>query len=349
MSEPVEHAEIERIGADATRRIEAAEEPRALEALRIELLGRKGVVKRLMGRIKELAPAARGAYGKAVNDLKRTIEGAIAARKEALARAAEQARLSAFFDVTLPGRAPAIGSLHPLTRMTEELLEVFARLGFERAHGPEVERPFFNFEALNIPADHPARDPSENVFLEAGAEGEPLLLRSQTSTVQIRVMTARKPPLRVVAPGRVFRPDTVDATHHFQFHQIEGLAVEQGLSFADLKSVLLMFARELFGAEQRVRLRPSFFPFTEPSAELDFLCWRCHGEGCALCKQTGWIELGGCGMVDPNVLEAVGIDPERYTGYAFGMGIERLAMLRYGIRDLRLFTENDVRFLEQLA
>jgi phenylalanyl-tRNA synthetase alpha chain len=337
------------VGAEARERIDSAPDADALEALRIEYLGRKGLLKGLMGRIKDIPPQERGAYGQGVNALKRTLEEALGERKEGLAREAEEARAARFFDVTLPGKRPAVGSLHPLTRITEELLDVFARLGFELARGPEVEVPFFNFEALNIPAEHPARDDAENFFLEAQAGSDPLLLRSQTSTVQIRVMSGRTPPLRVVAPGKVFRPDTVDATHHFQFHQIEGLAVEEGLSFADLKSVLLMFAKDLFGEDQRVRLRPSFFPFTEPSAELDFLCWRCYGDGCPLCKQTGWIELGGCGMVDPNVLQAVGIDPERYTGYAFGMGIERLAMLKYGIKDLRLFTENDVRFLEQLA
>ncbi|RME72291.1 MAG: phenylalanine--tRNA ligase subunit alpha [Planctomycetota bacterium] len=341
--------DLQAIETEACARIEAAEDEAALEKLRIAYLGRKGEIKRLMARIRSLDPSERAAYGQGVNALKRAVEQAIAARRQALQREAQARRAAGFFDVTLPGRPPAIGSLHPLTQLTEQLLEVFGRLGFERARGPEVEQPWFNFDALNIPAEHPARDPAENFFLETPDGAEPLLLRSQTSTVQIRVMKDRKPPLRIVAPGRVFRPDTVDATHHFQFHQIEGLAVEQGLSFVDLKSVLLLFARALFGPEQRVRLRPSFFPFTEPSAELDFLCWRCHGTGCALCKQTGWIELGGCGMVDPNVLEAVGIDAERYTGYAFGMGIERLAMLRYGIGDLRLFTENDVRFLEQLG
>ncbi len=332
--------------------IDAAPDEAALERLRVRWFGRKGLLKELMARIPGLPAAERGAYGKRVNDLKQEVEARLAARQEAL-RARPPARRG-HFDVTLPGTPVGRGSLHPLTQVTAELLEVFGKLGFRVARGPEVERPFFNFDALNIPPDHPARDPSDNFFLEAAATGrdgapEPLLLRSQTSTIQIRTMVAERPPLRVVAPGKVFRPDEVDATHHFQFHQIEGLAVEEGLSFADLKTVLLLFAKEMFGPDQAVRLRPSFFPFTEPSAEVDFLCWACRGGGCAMCKRSGWVELGGCGMVDPNVFAAVGIDPERWTGYAFGFGIERLAMLRFGVRDIRLFTENDVRFLEQLG
>jgi phenylalanyl-tRNA synthetase alpha chain len=276
--------------------------------------------------------------------------------QDALARvrAAPEAQRG-LFDVTLPGARPERGSLHPLTLVTDELLHVFGKLGFRLASGPEVEVPFFNFEALNIPPDHPARDPSENFFLEERARGEgagddvPLLMRSQTSTIQIRTLVREKPPLRIVGPGKCFRPDEVDATHMFQFSQIEGLAVDEGLSFADLKTVLVLFAREMFGADQEVRLRPSFFPFTEPSAEFDFRCWICHGKGCPTCKRTGWIELGGCGMVDPNVFAAVGLDPERWTGFAFGFGIDRTAMLRFGIHDVRLFTDNDVRFLEQFG
>jgi phenylalanyl-tRNA synthetase alpha chain len=330
--------------------IDAAPDRAALERLRVKYLGRKGILKDLMARIPALAPAERGAYGKRVNDLKAEIEARIAAREEALRARPPEKR--GFFDYTLPGTRPLRGSLHPLTQVTEELLEIFARLGFRLARGPEVEVPFFNFEALNIPEDHPARDPSENFFLEETAISksgapEPLLLRSQTSTIQIRHMLREKPPLRIVGPGKVFRPDEVDATHHFQFHQIEGLAVDEGLSFADLKTILLLFAKEMFGPDQAVRLRPWTFPFTEPSAEVEFRCWICGGRGCTSCKGSGWIELGGCGMVDPNVFLAVGIDNERWTGFAFGLGIERLAMLRYGIRDIRLFTENDVRFLEQ--
>jgi phenylalanyl-tRNA synthetase alpha chain len=340
----------------AAAEVDAAADEPALEALRVKYLGRSGLFKTLMDRLKTLPPAEKGPFGKRVNDAKRDLEARIAARQEALKAQPEPKR--GFFDYTLPGARPPRGSLHPLTIVTEELLHVFGRLGFRTARGPEVERPFYNFEALNIPADHPARDPSENFFLveaarrEGGDGGEePLLLRSQTSTIQIRAMNraveANELPLRVVGPGRVFRPDEVDATHHFQFSQIEGLAIDEALSFADLKTVLLLFAKDMFGADQKVRLRPSFFPFTEPSAEFDFLCWVCHGKGCATCKRSGWVELGGCGMVDPNVFDAVGIDKERWTGFAFGFGIERLAMIRFGIDDVRRLTENDVRFLEQ--
>jgi len=351
---------------DAVSEIEVAPDEEALEQLRVRYLGRSGVLRALIGKIAELPASGRAAAGKRLNEIKVSLESKIESRRAVL-RAKPPPR--AFFDVTLPGVPIGRGSLHPLTLVTEELLAVFGKLGFRLARGPEVETEFYNFEALNIPRDHPARDREENFFLveridpararvrtegpmagfSRAPEADSLLLRSQTSTVQIRVLTRERPPVRVVAPGRVFRPDTVDATHHFQFHQIEGLAVDEGISFADLKTVLVLFAKELFGERQQVRLRPSFFPFTEPSGEVDFLCWFCGGSGCPTCKQAGWIEMGGCGMVDPNVFEAVGVDPERYTGFAFGIGIERLAMLKYGVRDMRLFTENDVRFLEQLG
>jgi phenylalanyl-tRNA synthetase alpha chain len=340
--------------AGAAAEIDAASDEAALEQLRVKYLGRNGLFKALMERLRALPPAEKGPFGKRVNDAKRDVEARIEARRRALQ--AEPEKRQGFFDWTLPGVRPPRGSLHPLTAVTEELLEVFGKLGFRTATGPEVERPFYNFEALNIPPDHPARDPAENFFLvetartEAGGE-EPLLLRSQTSTIQIHAMQRAVSegglPLRVVGPGKVFRPDEVDATHHFQFSQIEGLAIDEHLSFADLKTVLVLFARTMFGPEQEVRLRPSFFPFTEPSAEFDFRCWVCRGKGCPTCKRTGWVELGGCGMVDPHVFDAVGIDNERWTGFAFGFGIDRLAMLRFGIRDIRLLTENDVRFLAQ--
>jgi len=346
--------DLESTEREALSALEAAPSLDALEELRVRILGRKGVVKGLVDRIKDLPAAERGAYGQAVNRLKGAIESAHRSRLEALKLQGEEPQ--GFFDVTLPGVPPVRGSLHPLARVTAEILETFGKLGFRVARGPEVERPFYNFDALNIAPEHPARDPAENFYLEetaaaaaagGGGEREPLLLRSQTSTIQIRVLMSQPPPLRVVAPGKVFRPDTVDATHHFQFHQVEGLAVDEGLSFSDLKTCLLLFAKDMFGEDARVRLRPWTFPFTEPSAEMEFLCWVCHGKGCSLCKQMGWVELGGCGMVDPNVFEACGIDSEKYTGFAFGLGIERLTMLRYGIRDIRLFTDNDVRFLEQ--
>ncbi len=338
--------------ADAEREIAAAADEAALEGVRVKWLGRKGVFKDLVGKIPSLPPAERGPYGKDVNLAKQAVEGRIEARAAAL-RTAAPARRRGGFDPTLPGAPLRRGSLHPVTQVWDELVEVFGKLGFRLASGPEVERPFFNFEALNIPPDHPARDPSENFFLNetaraADGRDEPLLLRSQTSTIQIRALMSEKPPLRVIGPGRVYRPDTVDASHLFQFHQIEGLAVDEGLSFADLKTVLLLFFRNLFGESVDVRLRPSFFPFTEPSAEFDVRCWICGGKGCQTCKRTGWVELGGCGMVDPNVFRAVDIDPERWTGFAFGFGIDRVAMIRNGIRDVRHLVENDVRFLEQL-
>jgi phenylalanyl-tRNA synthetase alpha chain len=337
----------------AANEINAAEGEDQLEKLKSRYLGRKGMFKDLMSRIPTLPAAERGAYGSEVNLAKKTVEELIEQRAAVLRTAAPVKR--GFYDYTIPGVPLLRGSLHPTTQVWRELLHVFGKLGFRLADGPEVERPFYNFEALNIPADHPARDTSENFFLNETAKGkdgspEPLLLRSQTSTIQVRALTREKPPLRIVGPGRVYRPDTVDATHLFQFHQIEGLAVEEGITFADLKTTILLFAREMFGSDVDVRLRPSFFPFTEPSAEFDIRCWVCGGvKGCPTCKHSGWVELGGCGMVDPNVFASVGVDPERFSGFAFGMGIDRLAMIRYGIRDIRHTVENDVRFLEQLA
>ena len=343
--------DLQRILDEAGPEIAGASDDASLEQLRLRYLGRKGKFKDLMARIPTLAASDRALYGQGVNHTKAQVEAWLTARAEKLRSAAPLKK--GFFDHTLPGAPLERGSLHPITQVWHELLEVFGKLGFKLAEGPEVERPFFNFEALNIPADHPARDPSENFFLNETARGErgeePLLLRSQTSTIQVRALTREKPPLRIVGPGRVFRPDTVDATHLFQFHQIEGLAVDEGISFADLKTVLLLFAREMFGEKVDIRLRPSFFPFTEPSAEFDIKCWVCGGPGCPTCKRSGWVELGGCGMVDPNVFKAVGIDPERYTGFAFGFGIERLAAIKYALKDIRMLVENDVRFLDQLA
>jgi phenylalanyl-tRNA synthetase alpha chain len=336
---------------EAAAEFAAARDEAALEKVHAKYLGRKaGIVGDLLAQLKSVPKEQKQALGSRANQAKAAVEALDKAAEERV-RAAAPANRPAY-DVTLPGAPLERGSLHPITQVWQELLEVFGKLGFKLASGPEVERPFYNFEALNIPADHPARDASENFFLEQTARREPsgeepLLLRSQTSTIQVRALTRERPPLRVVGPGRVYRPDTVDATHLFQFHQIEGLCVDEGISFADLKTVLLLFAREMFGEKVDVRLRPSFFPFTEPSAEFDIKCWVCGGPGCATCKRSGWVELGGCGMVDPNVFAAVGIDPERYTGFAFGFGIDRLAMIRYQIKDVRLLVENDVRFLAQ--
>ncbi|MFW5798604.1 MAG: phenylalanine--tRNA ligase subunit alpha, partial [Planctomycetota bacterium] len=242
----------------------------------------------------------------------------------------------------LPGRRPEVGAVHLLNRATEEVVQVFRRMGFEVVAGPEIEDEFHNFSALNVPETHPAREISDNFYFDNGA-----LLRSQTSTVQIRHMEKTPPPVRMVAPGRVYRPETIDATHACMFHQVEGLAVDEGITFADLKHVLAEFAREFFGSGVKTRFRPHFFPFTEPSAEMDVSCSLCMGKGCPGCQQKGWIEVLGCGMVDPAVFEAVGYDPERVTGFAFGMGVERMTMQRYGVPDIRAFIENDVRFLQQ--
>jgi phenylalanyl-tRNA synthetase alpha chain len=335
-------SDIEEIGRQALAEIAGASGADVLEKIRVRYLGAKGVVKDLMGRLGALPKEAKPAFGQAVNDLKQAITVAIEAAKARTGSAGETQRSRE--DITLPGiRLPA-GALHPISIVRDEMITVMRSLGFEVVDGPEVEDERHNFDALNIPPHHPARAESDNFYL-----GDDHLLRSQTSTVQIRVMESREPPLRIIAPGRVYRPDTVDATHHYMFHQIEGLAVDKGLTMADLKSTLTLFFSGLFGQDVQVRLRPSFFPFTEPSAEVDVTCVLCGAKGCSTCKGKGWIEMGGCGMVDPNVFAAVGYDPEVYSGFAFGMGIERLAMRRFGIPDIRLLTENDVRFLRQFA
>jgi phenylalanyl-tRNA synthetase alpha chain len=332
--------EIRALLQKALDRIEAATDVSALEAVRVEWLGRKGGrITALMKSIPSLAAEQRARFGQAVNELKAAVTERLEARKAAL----EAGRPAGpRIDVTMPGRRPALGRLHPITRATREMVEIFGRLGFEVVEGPEVEDEWHNFVGLNIPPEHPARDPLDNYYLKDHA-----LLRTQTSTVQIRVMENRKPPVRIIAPGRVYRPDTVDAGHSNMFHQLEGLWVEKGVTFADLKGVLAMFARAFFGPQVRTRFQPSYFPFTEPSAEMYVSCLLCGGSGCPACKRTGWIEILGCGMVDPNVFQAVGYDPEEVTGFAFGMGIDRQAMLKYGIHDIRLLFENDVRFLRQ--
>ena len=333
-------ADVAALREDVLARIEAAADAEAIEAVRIEWLGRKaGRITALMKAIPSVPPAERAAYGQAVNELKNLATERLDARKALM----EQVRpRRPGVDVTMPGRKPALGRLHPISRATREMVEIFGRLGFEVAEGPEVEDEWHNFVGLNIPPDHPARDPLENYYLT-----DQTLLRTQTSTVQIRVMENRRPPVRVIAPGRVYRPDTVDAGHSNMFHQLEGLWVEEGVTFADLKNVLSMFARAFFGADVRTRFQPSYFPFTEPSAEMYVSCMLCGGSGCPACKRSGWIEILGCGMVDPNVFKAVGYDPEKVTGFAFGMGIDRQTMMKYGINDIRLLFDNDVRFLRQ--
>lgn len=326
-------AVIERVGEACRQALLDASDAAALQQVKPEILGRKGRLNALMDLIKEAPPEQRGKIGQAVNELKKELAALADERASALGVGSGGGAAGPGIDVTLPGREPSVGALHPLSKIERHLVRVLASLGFEVTEGPEIEDEFHNFEALNIPADHPARDESENFYLS----GLPHLLRSQTSTVQIRTMETREPPIRVCAPGRVFRPDTVDATHHYMFHQVEGLAVDRNITMVDLKTTLLIFFRALFGEDVELRLRPSFFPFTEPSAEVDVQF-----------PGKGWIEIGGCGMVDPNVLRAVNLDPEEWSGFAFGLGIERLAMRQFAVPDIRYFTDNDVRFLKQL-
>jgi phenylalanyl-tRNA synthetase alpha chain len=316
----------------------------AVESLRVHYLGKKGVVTEQLKRLGTLPPEQRPAFGKDVNEAKQRLQHRIAERKTALERAARNARLaSERLDVTLPGRGTQNGGLHPVTRTIERLEQIFTTMGFEVADGPEIEDDFHNFEALNIPPDHPARAMHDTFYFDAHT-----VLRTHTSPVQIRYMRQHQPPLRVIAPGRVYRCDS-DVTHTPMFHQLEGLWVDDAISFADLKGLIHDFLVQFFEKELAVRFRPSFFPFTEPSAEVDIGCVICGGDGCRVCKNTGWLEILGCGMVHPEVFRHVGVDSERFTGLAFGLGVERLAMLRYGVNDLRLFFENDLRFLRQFA
>ena len=330
----------EEVVSEAKHEISEAQDLQALEHIRIKYMGRKGQITSILRSIGKLPPEDRAAAGYFANQAKNEIAALIETREEVLSESVEELR--EIFDYTLPGKLPALGRRHPVTRAIEEVADCMMQLGFDWAEGPEIEDEFHNFVALNIPENHPARDPSDNFYIK-----DDVLLRSQTSTVQIRYMEKHRPPIRVFAPGKVFRPDTVDASHFYIFHQVEGLWVDKGITFSHLKSVLLMFGRMMLGKDLKLRLRPSYFPFTEPSAEIDFSCFMCGGKGCPTCSQKGWLEMGGCGMVDPNVLKAVNIDPEPYTGLAFGIGIDRIVMAKYGIDDIRLIFGNDVRFLRQ--
>jgi phenylalanyl-tRNA synthetase alpha chain len=326
----------------AREEIERAATRRDLEEARVRYLGKKGALTQLLRALPDLPAAERPAVGREANLAKAEIESVLEARLASLERLERRARLAADRpDLTLPGRRVVPGGLHPLTRVHDEIVDVFTGMGFAVAEGPEVELDYYNFEALNIPKDHPARDMQDTFYV-----GGEILLRTHTSPVQIRTMERQKPPVRIIVPGRVYRRDA-DITHSPVFHQVEGLAVDRGISMGDLKGTLELFARELFGADSRIRFRPSFFPFTEPSAEVDVLCFHCKGGGCRVCKASGWLEILGSGMVHPRILRAMGYDTEEVTGWAFGMGIERVAMLRYGIDDIRLFYENDLRFLSQ--
>lgn len=342
MTTPEQLSQLAAIEVETAQRIAGASLPEDLDAIRVDVLGKKGSLKAILKSLGQLHPELRSRVGAEANLAKERVEAALEEARVRLGSTRSKGRPPV--DVTLPGRRPEVGARHPLHHMGRRMIEIFRNLGFRVASGPEIEDEWHNFSGLNIPPDHIARDPSENFYLT-----DDLLLRSQTSTVQIRVMEESEPPLRVIAPGKVYRPDTVDASHSYMFHQIEGLMVDEGVTFRDLKATLLLFFRQMYHDTVTLRLRPSFFPFTEPSAEIDLSCPFCRGQGCKVCKHTGWMEVGGCGMVDPNVFEAVGYDPERYTGFAFGMGIDRLTMVRYDIPDIRYLFENDLRFLDQFS
>jgi phenylalanyl-tRNA synthetase alpha chain len=340
------HPRVDALAGEARGAVEAAGSAADLEAVRVRYLGRQGVLTQLLRSLGTLPAEERPLVGAAANQAKRELEALLDARlAEAVARETRAQRARDRLDLTLPGRRPPVGAVHPLTRVHDEIVAIFAGLGFSVAEGPEIESDFYNFEALNIPKDHPARDMQDTFYLS-----DETLLRTHTSPVQIRTMRAAggRVPVKIIVPGRVFRRDVPDATHSSVFHQVEGLAVDRAITMGDLKGTLELFAREMFGPKSRIRFRPSFFPFTEPSAEVDVLCFMCGGAGCRACKD-GWLEILGSGMVHPRVLRNGGYDPEEVTGWAFGMGIERIAMLKYGVDDLRLFFENDLRFLRQFA
>lgn len=320
-----------------------ADDAKALEELRIKYLSKKGVINGLMGEFRDVAPESKREIGMKLNELKTALQDKLNELREGLATKEDD---HSDLDLTRTPYPIAMGTRHPLSIVKNEIIDIFSRLGFSIADGPEVEDDWHVFSSLNFPEDHPARDMQDTFFVEQHPD---IVLRTHTSSVQSRVMENSKPPIRVLCPGRVYRNEAISARAHCFFHQVEGLYIDKDVSFTDLKQVLLTFAREMFGPDTKIRLRPSYFPFTEPSAEMDISCNICGGKGCAFCKQTGWVEILGCGMVDPNVLEANGIDSKVYKGYAFGMGVERITNLKYQVKDLRLFSENDVRFLDKFT
>ena len=334
--------ELEKIRNETVISISQASTEKAISEIRVKVLGKKGSLTQLLKRLGTLPEADRREIGKRANQVKEDLEGKI---EEALLQIEERERREALerekIDVTLPGRRIPIGKRHPLTKILDEIIDIFSRLGFEVVEGPEVELDYYNFEALNIPKGHPAREMQATFFIS-----EDVVLRTHTSPMQVRVMEKKRPPVRMICPGAVYRCDS-DPTHSPMFHQVEGLLVDKGITFADLKGVLTVFVHQMFGKETKLRFRPSFFPFTEPSAEIDIECFICGGKGCGVCSNTGWLEILGSGMVDPAVYKFVDYDPEEVTGFAFGMGIERIAMLKFGIHDIRLFFTNDLRFLKQ--
>ena len=333
---------LEKIKAEALGKIEQCGDLAALTQVQVEYLGRKGALTALLRQTGSLPPEQRPAFGKTANMVKVEIQRAIDTKREGFEKKVWEKELKTkAVDVTLPGIKPALGHLHPITIVMGEILRIFEDLGFQVATGPEVETEYYNFEALNIPKDHPARDMQDTFFIT-----DSVVLRTHTSPVQIRAMEQQRPPVRIVVPGKVFRRDD-DITHSPMFYQVEGLAVDENITLGDLKGILEAFLHRLYGPRTKLRFRPSFFPFTEPSAEVDIGCVICGGSGCRTCSHTGWLEILGSGMVHPKVFEAVGYDPERYTGFAFGLGVDRMAMLKYGIDDIRLFYENNMKFLEQ--
>ena len=329
---------------DLLKRVEAFKPQAAaeVEEFRVRMLGRKGEMNDVFEEFKKVAPELKKELGQKINALKTRINDKIAEMKSALENTETDS--DAAIDMTRPGSNDPIGSRHPISLVRNEIVDIFARLGYTVAEGPEIEDAWHVFSALNFPPEHPARDMQDTFFIRKNPD---ILLRTHTSSIQVRTMERQKPPIRVVCPGRVFRNEAISYRAHCIFHQVEGLYIDENVSFADLKQSILYFAKEMFGEKAQIRMRPSYFPFTEPSAEVDVSCNLCGGKGCNVCKHTGWLEIMGCGMVDPNVLEASGIDPQRYSGFAFGMGVERIAMLKYGVKDLRLYFENDARFLRQ--
>ena len=334
---------LKKIREEAVRQIEESKELNSLNDVRVAILGKKGELTAVLKGMKDVKPEDRPMVGQLVNETREAIEQKLEETKEKLERAEMEKRLEKeVIDVTLPAKINKVGHRHPNTTVLEEVENIFVGMGYEVLEGPEIEKDYYNFEALNIPKNHPARDEQDTFYIN-----DSIVLRTQTSPVQVRVMEQGKLPIRMLAPGRVFRSDEVDATHSPSFHQIEGMVIDKNITFADLKGTLEQFARELFEEDTKVKFRPHHFPFTEPSAEMDVSCFKCGGKGCRFCKGEGWIEILGCGMVHPRVLNMSGIDPEEYTGFAFGVGLERITLLKYEIDDMRLLYENDTRFLKQ--
>jgi len=333
---------LKAIENEATEKLKSAADLRELDSIRVEYMGKKGAMTELLRGMKDVAPEDRPVIGKLVNQVKQTITKEVETASERLKMKEAEAKMAAeTIDITLPGRRPNLGRKHPLTQTCDEMLRIFRSMGFQVADGPEIEVDYYNFDALNMPEHHPARDDRDSMYITDG-----VLLRTETSAVQIRVMEKQKPPVRIVVPGKVYRCDA-DISHSPMFQQVEGLMVDENIRFSDLKGVLVEFIHQMFGRDTKYRFSPDFFPFTEPSAQVCIGCKVCGGSGCQTCSGSGWIEILGSGSVDPAVFEGVGYDPERFTGFAFGMGIERIAMLKYGINDIRLFYENDMRFLQQ--